>query len=84
MPESGILNGLLYDAKVVATNKMAGGDFFPLVQKNAATPIVLRDLILRMIQIYHPPTSKEDPNRVIRIRTRDALTRLGYLRRVRQ
>jgi RNase P protein component len=84
MPESEILSRHLYDAKVVATNKMTGGVFFPLVQKNAAKPIVLRNLIRRLIRIYRPPTSKKDPNMVIRVRTRDALTRLGYLQRVRQ
>ena len=84
MPGSGILSRPLYDAVVVATNKMTTGDFFPLVQKNAAKPIVLRDLIRLLIQIYRPPFSEKDPDMVIRVRTRHALTRLGYLQRVRQ
>ncbi len=85
MPESGILSSHLYDEKVVATNKMTRpGDFFHLVQKRAAKPIVLRNLIRLLIRIYRPPRSKKDPNMVIRVRTKDALTRLGYLRRVRQ
>ena len=84
MPESGILSKPLYNTVVVSTNKMTSGDFFPLVQKNAAKPIVLRDLIRLLIRIYRPPTSKKDPDMVIRIRTKDALTRLGYLRQVSQ
>ena len=84
MPGSGILSRPLYDAVVVATNKTTAGVFFPLVQKEAAKPIVLRDLIRRLIQIYRPPTSNKDPDMVIRVRTKDALTRLGYLQRVRQ
>ena len=85
MPESGILNRPLYDVVVVATNKMTRpGDFFHLVQKNAAKPIMLRDLILLLNQIYRPPISKKDPAMVIRVRTKDALTRLGYLQRILQ
>lgn len=85
MPESGILSRPLYDAVVVATNKVTRpGDFFHLVQEKAAKPIMLRDLIRLLMKIYRPPTSKKDPDMVIRVRIRDAFTRLGYLKRVRQ
>ena len=54
--EAEILSMSLYDAVVVATNKTTRpGDFFHLVQENAAKPIVLRDLIRLLIQIYRPP-----------------------------
>jgi predicted GIY-YIG superfamily endonuclease len=82
-PEAEILASALYDAVVVATLKSTSPDaFFSLVQKAAAKPIVLRDLIRKLIATYRPPSSTKDPEMVIRIRTKDAYTRLGYLRSV--
>jgi hypothetical protein len=54
------------------------------VQKEAAQPIVLRELIERLIHSDVSrlvPRSKEDHKMVIRVRTRDAYTRLEYLRK---
>jgi hypothetical protein len=81
LPESDILKMPLYDAVVVATNKSTRpGDFFYLVQQAAAKPIVLRELIQKLIATYRPPSSMKDHEMVIRVRTKDAYTRLGYLR----
>jgi hypothetical protein len=81
LPESSVLDRPLYDAVVVATNKTTRtGDFFHLVQESAAKPIVLRDLIQKLVATYRPPSSMKDPKMVIRVRTKDAYTRLGYLR----
>lgn len=82
LAESEILGQPLYDAVVVATNKTTRpGDFFHLVQTAAAKPVILRTLIQHLIATYRPPSSKKDPETVIRVRTRDAYTRLGYLRK---
>jgi len=81
LPETTVLNRPLYDVVVVATNKTTRpGDFFHLVQVSAAKPIVLRELIRKLIATYRPPSSMKDPKMVIRVRTKDAYTRLGYLR----
>jgi hypothetical protein len=74
-----------YDAVVVATPKKATrktrhSEFFDLLQHAAAKPIVLRELIQRLIATYRPPSSPKDPERVIRVRTRAAYATLGYLR----
>jgi hypothetical protein len=81
LPESSVLDRPLYDVVVVATNKTTKpGDFFHLVQEAAAKPIVLRELIRKLIATYRPPSSMKDPKMVIRVRTKDAYMRLGYLR----
>lgn len=81
--ESERLEQPLYNTVVVATNKTTtkADDFVHLLQKAAAEPITLRKLIQHLIATYQPPLSKKDPEMVIRIRTRDAYTKLGYLRR---
>jgi hypothetical protein len=73
-----------YDTVVVATNKTttSSGGFVHRVQTAAAEPITLRKLIQRLIATYRPPRTKKDPKMVIRVRIRDAYTRLGYLRQV--
>jgi hypothetical protein len=73
-----------YDSVVVATNKTTTrpGGFVHLMQAAAAQPITLRKLIQCLIATYRPPHTKKDPEMVIRVRTRDAFMRLGYLRRV--
>lgn len=73
-----------YDTVVVATSKKTRktrhGDFFDFLQQAAAEPITLRKLIQHLITTYRPPSSPKHPERVIRVRTRAAYTRLGYLR----
>jgi hypothetical protein len=83
-PESEKLKEFFYDTVVVATNKTTTrpGDFVHLVQTTAAEPITLRELIQHLIVIYRPPRSKKHPELVIRVRTRNAYTHLGYLRQV--
>jgi hypothetical protein len=82
LTESRILERPLYDVIVVATTKPTRpGDFFFLAQEAADKPIPLRKLIQHLIATYRPPLSKKDPEMVIRVRTRDAYTRLGYLRK---
>jgi hypothetical protein len=69
-----------YDTVVVATSKKTKrGDFFDLLQQAAAEPITLQKLIQHLIGTYRPPRSKRDPEIVIRVRTKDAYTTLGYL-----
>jgi hypothetical protein len=83
LPESEILKQPLYDTTVIKTNKASAREsFFDLVQEHAAKPIVLRELIRVLIGKYAPPRSKKNPEMVIRVRTRDAYTKLGYLRKV--
>jgi hypothetical protein len=81
--ESEKLADSFYDIVVVATTKKPSrpGDFFDLVQLAAAKPITLRKLIQHLTTIYRPPRTKRDPAMVIRLRTKDAYTKLGYLRR---
>jgi hypothetical protein len=81
--ESERLQHSLYDTVVVATNKTTtrANDFVHVLQAAAAEPITLRELIERLIATYRPPSSMKDPAMVIRIRTRDAYTTLGFLRR---
>jgi len=83
-PESDKLKESFYDTVVVATNKTTTrpGDFVHLVQTAASEPITLRELIQHLIVIYRPPRSKKHPELVIRVRTRNAYTHLGYLREV--
>jgi len=78
------LEEAFYDTVVLATNKTttSPGDFVHRVQTAAAEPITLRKLIQHLIDTYRPPRTKKDPRMVIRVRTRDAYTRLGYLRQV--
>ena len=82
--ESEKLEESFYDTVVVATNKTttSPGDFVHRVQTAAAEPITLRKLIQHLIDTYRPPRTKKDPWMVIRVRIRDAYTRLGYLRQV--
>jgi hypothetical protein len=73
-----------YDAVVVATSKKVRrktrhSEFFDLLRQAAAKPIVLRELIQRLIATYRPPSSPKDPEMVIRLHTRAAYA-LGYLR----
>jgi hypothetical protein len=81
--ESERLEEPLYDTLVVATGKTTTkpGDFIHQLQKAADKPITLRNLIRHLIATYRPPISKKNPATVIRIRTRNAYTSLGYLRR---
>jgi hypothetical protein len=86
MQESEELRKPVYDTVVVATNKHTRrrDSFFDVLQKEAAQPIVLRELIERLIHSEVSrlvPRSKKDPKMVIRVRTRDAYTRLEYLRK---
>ena len=87
MNESDELRKSVYDTSVVATNKRTNrrNTFSDRVQKEAAKPIVLRELIGRLIHSGDisglVPRSAKDPEMVIRVRTRDAYTNpgLGYL-----
>lgn len=83
--ESKKLAESFYDTVVVATSKKTKktrhGDFYDLLQKAAAEPITLRKLIQQLIGTYRPPRTKRDPEILIRTRTSDAYTKLGYLRR---
>ena len=83
--ESEKLEESFYDIIVVATNKTTTrpGDFVHRMQAAAAEPLALRKLIQHLIATYRPPYTKKDPEMVIRVRTRDAYMRLGYLRQVR-
>lgn len=83
--ESEKLEESFYDTVVVATNKTTTrpDDFVHRMQAVAAEPIALRKLIQHLIATYRPPYTKKNPAMVIRVRTRDAYMRLGYLRQVR-
>ena len=85
MRESEELKKSVYDTVVVATSKHTRRpSFFDAMQKEAARPIVLRKLIARLIHgdtSQLVPRSKKDHKMVIRVRTRDAYTRLKYLRK---
>jgi hypothetical protein len=88
MNESDELKKSDYGTTVVATNKrtLRRNTFFDRVQKEAAKPIVLRELIERLIKgDYIPdlvPRSAKNRERVIREKTRHAYTHkdLGYLK----
>lgn len=85
MLESDELKKPVYDTVVVATNEHTRRpSFFDVMQREAAEPIVLRELIWRLIRSDISrlvPRSKKDHKMVIRVRARDAYTRLGFLRR---
>lgn len=82
-PESKILEQPVYDTIVVATKKTTTkpGDFVHVMQQAAAEPIILRNLIQHLIATYRPPSSRRTPDRAIRVRTLNAYTKLGHLRR---
>ena len=70
----------VYDTMVVATSKEAReGTFFAAVQKFAGKPIKLENLIQKLVAEVELRSAK-DPEGVIRVRTRDSLTRLGFLK----
>lgn len=70
----------VYQTMVVATGKEAKeGTFFGQVQKFAAKPIKLETLIQKLVSEVELRSGK-DPEGVIRVRTRDSFTRLGWLK----
>ncbi len=70
----------VYDTMVVATSKETKeGTFFAQVQKFAAKPIKLETLIKKLVDEVELRSAK-DPEGVIRVRTRDSFTRLGFLK----
>jgi hypothetical protein len=81
--ESNKLEKPVYDTVVVATAKTttSPGDFVHLMQAAAAEPITIRNLIQHLIATYRSPSSRKTPETVIRARTLNAYTKLGYLRR---
>jgi hypothetical protein len=82
-PESKILEQPVYDIVVVATKKTTTkpGNFVHLMQQAAAEPITLRNLIHHLIDTYRPHSKKKTSATVIRARTLNAYTKMGYLRR---
>jgi hypothetical protein len=72
----------VYDTMVVATKKeVREGSFFDKVVQLAKAPIKLETLIQKLIKEVGPTLrSTKDPEIVVRARTRDAFSRLGFLK----
>jgi hypothetical protein len=72
----------VYETMVVATKKeVREGSFFDQVVKFAQNPIKLETLIQKLVKEVGPSLrSSKDPEHVVRTRTRDAFSRLGFLK----
>lgn len=69
----------VFQTKVIATDKPAReGSFFGIVKAEASKPIVLEDLITRVLD-KATLRSEKDASVVVRARVRDCFSRLGFL-----
>lgn len=69
----------VFQTKVIATDKPAReGSFFGIVKTEASKPIVLEDLITRVLD-KATLRSEKDAAVVVRARVRDCFSRLGFL-----
>lgn len=71
----------VFQTKVIATDKSAReGSFYGIVKAEASKPIVLEDLIGRVLaKVGDSLRSEKDATVVVRARVRDCFSRLGFL-----
>lgn len=71
----------VFQTKVIATDKSAReGSFYGIVKAEASKPIVLEDLIGRVLaKVGDSLRSEKDATVVVRTRVRDCFSRLGFL-----